>query len=222
MAEINGIRWAYDRYEIIADAIVNGIGVVFSLIGATVLIFYATVWSSDGEIAAAWIYGIGLVLTLAMSFSYNLWPVSRTKWILRRFDHSAIFILIAATYTPFLERSADDPVVLGMLVAIWLFAAAGIALKCVFPGRYDRLAILLYLAMGWSGVFVADPVFTRIPSASMLLILIGGIIYSLGVIFHIWEKLRFQNAIWHGFVLAAAAVHYSAVLTCFSLSPESV
>jgi hemolysin III len=222
MAEINGIRWAYDRYEIIADAIVNGIGVVFALIGATVLIFYATVWSSDGEIAAAWIYGTGLVLTLAMSFSYNVWPVSRTKWILRRFDHSAIFILIAATYTPFLERGADDPVVLAMLVAIWLCAAAGIALKCLFPGRYDRLAILLYLAMGWSGVFVAGPVFSRIPSASMLLILIGGIIYSLGVIFHVWEKLRFQNAIWHGFVLAAAAVHYSAVLTCFSLSPESV
>ncbi|MDE1996516.1 MAG: hemolysin III family protein, partial [Rhizobiaceae bacterium] len=78
MAEYKGIRWAYDRYELIADGIVNGVGVVFSLIGATVLIFYATVWSSDGGIAAAWIYGVGLVLTLAMSFTYNLWPVSRT------------------------------------------------------------------------------------------------------------------------------------------------
>jgi hemolysin III len=162
------------------------------------------------------------VLTLGMSFSYNIWPVSRTKWILRRFDHSAIFVLIAATYTPFLERGADDPVLLAMLIGIWLFAAAGIALKCFFPGRYDRLAILLYLAMGWSGVFVAGPVAERIPFASTLLIVIGGIIYSLGVIFHVWEKLRFQNAIWHGFVVAAAAVHYSAVLTCFSLSQGNV
>jgi hemolysin III len=105
-----------------------------------------------------------------------------------------------------------------MLVAIWLFAAVGIVLKCVFPGRYDRFAILLYLAMGWSGVLVAGPVASRIPSASMLLIVIGGVIYSLGVIFHVWEKLRFQNAIWHGFVVTAAAVHYSAVFTCFSLS----
>ncbi|MGO8101022.1 hemolysin III family protein [Rhizobium leguminosarum] len=218
MGEFNGIRWAYDRYELIADGIVHGVGLVLALIGATVLIFYATVWSSDGALAAAWIYGVGLVLTLAISFSYNAWPVSRTKWYLRRFDHSAIFLLIAATYTPFLERGADDPLLLFMLVAIWLFAAVGIVLKCVFPGRFDRLAILLYLAMGWSGVLVAEPVASRIPAASMLLIVIGGVIYSLGVIFHVWEKLRFQNAIWHGFVVTAAAVHYSAVFTCFSLS----
>ena len=222
MTEFNGIRWAYDRYEIIADSIVNGVGVVLALIGATILIFYATVWSSHGQIAAAWIYGIGLVLTLAMSFSYNIWPVSRTKWILRRFDHSAIFVLIAATYTPFLERGADDPLLRVMLIVIWGFAAVGIALKCFFPGRYDKLAILLYLAMGWSGVLVAGPVAERIPFASLLLIVIGGVIYSLGVIFHVWEKLRFQNAIWHGFVVAAAAVHYSAVLTCFSLSSTSL
>jgi hemolysin III len=187
-----------------------------------VLIFYATVWSSHGALAAAWIYGVGLVLTLAISFSYNAWPVSRTKWYLRRFDHSAIFLLIAATYTPFLERGADDPLLLFMLVAIWLFAAVGIIVKCVFPGRFDRLAILLYLAMGWSGVLVAEPVASRIPAASMLLIVIGGVIYSLGVIFHVWEKLRFQNAIWHGFVVTAAAVHYSAVFTCFSLSPPGL
>ena len=222
MAEFNGIRWAYDKYEIIADSIVNGVGVVLALIGATILIFYATVWSSGGQIAAAWIYGIGLVLTLAMSFSYNIWPVSRTKWILRRFDHSAIFVLIAATYTPFLERGADDPLLQVMLIVIWAFAAVGIAIKCFFPGRYDRLAILLYLAMGWSGVLVAGPVADRIPFASLLLIVIGGVIYSLGVIFHVWEKLRFQNAIWHGFVVAAAAVHYSAVMTCFSLSSTSL
>ncbi|PKA40298.1 PAQR family membrane homeostasis protein TrhA [Rhizobium sullae] len=218
MGEFNGIRWAYDKYELIADGIVHGVGLVFALVGATVLIFYATVWSSYGEIAAAWIYGVGLVLTLGISFSYNAWPVSRTKWYLRRFDHSAIFLLIAATYTPFLQRGADDPLLFGMLIAIWVMAAAGIFLKCAFPGRYDRLAILLYLAMGWSGILVAEPVSSRIPFASMLLILIGGFIYSAGVIFHVWEKLRFQNAIWHGFVVAAAAVHYSAVLTCFSMS----
>jgi len=221
MTEFNGIRWAYDRHEIIADSIVNGIGVVLSLIGAIVLIHYAAQWNSHGQILAAAVYGAGLVLALAMSFSYNIWPVSRTKWMLRRFDHSAIFVLIAATYTPFLERGADDPLLRVMLVAIWAFAALGILLKCCFPGRYDRLAILLYLAMGWSGVLVAEPVSARIPFASMLLIVIGGIVYSLGVIFHVWEKLRFQNAIWHGFVVTAAAVHYSAVLICLSPSPPA-
>lgn len=218
MAEFNGIRWAYDKYELIADGIVHGVGLALALVGATVLIFYATVWSSYGEIAAAWVYGVGLVMTIGISFTYNAWPVSRTKWFLRRLDHSSIFILIAATYTPFLERGSDDPLLFSMLIGIWVVAIIGILLKCVFPGRYDKLAILLYLAMGWSGVLVAEPVASRIPFASMLLIVIGGVIYSAGVIFHVWEKLRFQNAIWHGFVVAAAAVHYSAVLTCFSMS----
>lgn len=210
------MKWAYDRHEIVADGIVHGVGLVFALVGVTALIFYATVWSSAGELAAAWIYGAGLVLCLSISFSYNIWPVSRTKWFLRRLDHSAIFILIAATYTPFLQSAADEPVVLAMLVAVWLAAVGGVVLKCALPGRYDRLAILLYLAMGWSGVLVAEPLSRTLPGATLLLILIGGVIYSVGVIFHVWEKLRFQNAIWHGFVVAAAAVHYSAVLTALA------
>lgn len=210
------MKWAYDRHEIVADGIVHGVGLVFALIGVTALIFYATLWASAGELAAAWVYGIGLVLCLAASFTYNLWPVSRTKWLLRRLDHSAIFVLIAATYTPFLQRGVDHPLVAIMLAVVWLAAIGGVALKCLFPGRYDRLAILLYLAMGWSGLLVAVPLSSILPGETMLLIVAGGLIYSFGVIFHVWEKLRFQNAIWHGFVVTAAAVHYSAVMTAFS------
>lgn len=218
MSELFNFGRRYDFHEIVADGVINGIGIVFALIGATALIVYATTWSSHGEIAAAWIYGLGLVLCLSISFTYNIWPYSRTKWILRRFDHSAIFILIAATYTPFLERGAHDPWIFTMLIALWATALAGIGLKCLFPGRYDRLAILLYLGMGWSGVMVMEPISQYLPSVTTWLIVIGGVIYSLGVIFHVWNRLRFQNAIWHGFVVAAAAVHYGAVMTCFSLS----
>lgn len=218
MSELFNFGRHYDFSEIVVDGIINGIGIVFALIGATALIFYATVWSSHGAIAAAWIYGLGLVLCLSISFTYNIWPNSRTKWILRRLDHSAIFILIAATYTPFLQRGADDSWIFAMLLAIWAMAVIGIALKCAFPGRYDKLAILLYLAMGWSGVMVAGTISQYLPPVTVWLILIGGLIYSLGVVFHIWEKLRFQNAIWHGFVVIASAVHYGAVMTCFSLS----
>lgn len=206
----------YDVSELVADGIVHGVGVVFALIGATVLIFYATVWSSYGELAAAWIYGLGLVIALSVSFTYNMWPHSRTKWFLRRLDHSAIFILIAATYTPFLERGAHDPAVLALLIGIWIMAAAGIALKCLVPGRYDRLAILLYLGMGWSGTLAIGPISQNLPYITMLLIVVGGVIYSAGVVFHVWERLRYQNAIWHGFVVTAAAVHYTAVLIAFS------
>ena len=214
--EIKGIKWDYDRSELIADGVVHGVGLAFALIGVTAMIFYASVWSTSGQLIAAWIYGAGLVTTLSISFLYNLYPVSQTKWFLRRFDHSSIFILIAATYTPFLQRGWDDPYLFGMLIGIWSIAIVGVLIKCVFPGRFDKLAILLYLAMGWSGVFAAGPLLSQLTETTMILILAGGVIYSLGVIFHVWEKLRFQNAIWHGFVVTAAAVHYSAVLTCIS------
>jgi hemolysin III len=214
--EIKGIKWNYDRSELIADGVVHGVGLVCALIGVTAMIFYASVWSTSGQLVAAWIYGAGLVATLSISFLYNLYPVSQTKWFLRRFDHSSIYILIAATYTPFLQRGWDDPYLFGMLIGIWSIAVVGVLIKCVFPGRFDKLAILLYLAMGWSGVFAAGPLLSQLTETTMILILAGGVIYSLGVIFHVWEKLRFQNAIWHGFVVTAAAVHYSAVLTCIS------
>jgi hemolysin III len=219
MKAFQGISWRYDRYEIIADGIVNGIGVIAALIAATVLIFYATVWGTGGVLASAWVYGIGLVATLGISFTYNIWPVTRVKWLLRRFDHSAIFILIAATYTPFLQAGLPDPMVLANLIGIWSVALFGVLLKCAWPGRFDRLAIVLYLAMGWSGVLLWSRLHDVLSLATLVLILVGGIIYSFGVIFHVWEKLRYQNAIWHGFVVAAAGVHYAAVLTCVVGAP---
>jgi hemolysin III len=214
MTPIQNLVRRYDLSEIIADGIVHGVGVVAALIAVTILIFYATVWGTAGALAASWIYGIGLVASLGISFAYNIWPHSPVKWVLRRFDHSAIFVLIAATYTPFLVAALPDELVLGNLVGIWAVALFGIVLKCLWPGRFDRLAILLYLAMGWSGVMLYSRLHDTLSLATLVLILVGGIIYTTGVVFHLWERLRFQNAIWHGFVVTAAGVHYAAVLTC--------
>lgn len=205
----------YDPVETLADGVVHTVGIVLALIGATVLVFHTTVWGERPEQIAAWVYGIGLVAALAVSFTYNMLPNSPLKWQMRRMDHSAIFVLIAATYTPFLQRGADNPVILWLLIAIWVMATLGIALKCLFPGRYDRLAIGLYLLMGWSGLVAFRPIAEVLPPISMLLIVVGGIIYTVGVIFHVWERLRFQNAIWHAFVVTAAAIHYTAVLIAF-------
>ncbi|MDR6104601.1 hemolysin III [Agrobacterium larrymoorei] len=222
MSELWPFGRRYDLHEIVADGIVHGVGIAFALVGATALIFYVTLWGSLSAIAAAWIYALGLILCLSISFTYNIWPHSRAKWLLRRLDHSAIFILIAATYTPFLQRGIEDSLIALTLAGIWMAALGGIFLKCFYPGRYDRLAILLYLGMGWSGVMVAEPLSNHLAPITMWLIVIGGMIYSMGVIFHVWERLRFQNAIWHGFVVVAAAVHYSAVMTSFSLTPAIV
>ncbi|WP_218821986.1 PAQR family membrane homeostasis protein TrhA [Haematobacter genomosp. 1] len=202
------------RDELIADGVVHGVGVALALLGTVVLVVSASDAGWSGQAAAA-LYGAILVVALSVSLAYNLWPEGAVKLVLRRFDHSSIFLLIAATYTPFLERSASHYSALVMLCAIWLMAIAGVASKWIFPVGYGWLSLILYLSMGWSGLLIAAPVMQSIPVLSQVLILAGGLVYSLGVIFFLWEKLRFQTAIWHGFVVTAAAMHYAAILACF-------
>ena len=103
----------------------------------------------------------------------------------------------------------------GLGLGVWLSALIGIALKLALPGRFDRLSVVLFLLLGWSGIVAYDSLASALPSASLWLLAIGGILYSVGALFHVWQGLRFHNAIWHGFVLIAAGCHYSAVLACF-------
>jgi hemolysin III len=211
-AATGAIRWNYDRVELIADGVVHAVGIVFGLIAATVLVVLAAVYASALDIFAVSIYVVGLLSMLVLSASYNLWPVSPTKWILRRFDHSAIYVLIAATYTPFIMELKDSVVAIALLIGVWCVAIFGIVLKLRWPGRFDRLAVGLYLALGWSGLMLYNSVISELPRMALWLVLAGGALYSFGVIFHAWRRLRFQNVIWHCFVLLGAACHYTAVL----------
>ena len=204
--------WNYDRAELIADGVVHIIGVCFGLVAATALIVLTAVYAGPFDIAVVSVYVAGLLAMLTLSAIYNLWPVSRAKWLLRRFDHSAIYLLIAATYTPFILEVKDSVFALALLVCVWCVAIVGIVLKLRYPGRFDRVAVGIYLAMGWSGMMLYDSVVKALPAVVLGFILAGGLLYSFGVIFHAWRRLRFQNAIWHGFVLAGAACHYTAVL----------
>jgi hemolysin III len=188
-----------------ADAVVHAMGLAFAI--AALVLFMGMPPVSSAETTAVMIYLGALVSSLAMSALYNLWPVSRGKWILRRFDHSAIYLLIAGTYTPFMTRLGTW----WLLGMVWSVAALGIVLKLFLAGRFDGLSIVLYLALGWSGVVLCNALFASFSSMSLWLIGIGGLVYSAGVIFHLWERLPFQNAIWHTFVLTAAMVHFGAV-----------
>jgi hemolysin III len=210
-AATGAIRWNYDRVELIADGVVHAIGILLGVIAATVLVVLTAVYATALSIVAVSIYVAGLLSMLVLSATYNLWPVSRTKWVLRRFDHSAIYMLIAATYTPFIMEMKDSVFALALLIGVWCVAAFGIALKLVWPGRFDRLATGLYLALGWSGIMLYDSI-GSLPTLALWLVLAGGALYSLGVIFHAWRRLRFQNVIWHCFVLLGAACHYTAVM----------
>jgi hemolysin III len=211
-AAAGAVRWNYDRAELIADGVVHGIGVFCGLVAATVLVVLAAVYATPFEVAGVSVYVAGLLAMLVLSATYNLWPVSRAKWVLRRFDHSAIYVLIAATYTPIIMQMKHSIFAIALLIGVWCVAVVGIMIKLVWPGRFDRLAVGLFLAMGWSGFMIYDTVVASLPTLTLWFIAAGGLLYSLGIIFHAWQRLRFQNAIWHSFVLLGAACHYTAVL----------
>ena len=211
-AATGAIRWNYDRVELIADGVVHAIGILSGVIAATVLVVLTAIYASPRDIVVVSIYVAGLLSMLGLSATYNLWPVSPTKWVLRRLDHSAIYVLIAATYTPFIIELGNSVFAVALLIGVWCVAVFGIALKLCWPGRFERLSVGLYLALGWSGLMLYDSVVAGLPRMALWFVLAGGAMYSLGVIFHAWQRLRFQNVIWHCFVLSGAACHYTAVL----------
>ena len=208
------VTWDYDRVELIADGIVHAIGVSLGVVGAIVIVTVAANSVHTADMPAIVVYTIGLLSMLGFSAAYNTWPISHAKWVLRRFDHSAIYVMIAGTYTAFIGQMKGDFVSIGLLTGVWLTAVVGVTLKLLLPGRFDRLAVVLYLILGWSGTVAYESVTTSLPSLSIWLLAAGGALYSAGVVFHGWQSLRFQNAIWHGFVLVAACCHYSAILYC--------
>ena len=213
-----GVKWAYDRAELVADGTIHALGLSLALAGAIGLLVLATRLTAPIEVAAIAVYAAGLVAVLGISATYNMLPVSALKWRLRRFDHAAIYLLIAGTYTPFLTQLKSGFAASMLLVGVWTAAVAGMVLKLALPGRYDRLSIGFYLLISWSGVAAYEAVLDVLPASTLALLAAGGVLYTAGIAFHVWESLRFQNAIWHAFVLAAAACHYGAVLDCLFLA----
>ncbi len=206
---------AQTRSEIAADAVVHALGVGFGLIGGPILIGLVAARGGGAEIAAVSVYVATLIAMFSCSASYNLIPFASAKEWLRRIDHSTIYLKIAGAYTPFAAVKLGGAVGFGLLGAVWGAALVGVALKLFYPRRFELFSLVLYLLMGWAAVAVAGDVARSLEGLTMLLVVIAGALYSLGVIFHLWEKLPYQNAIWHVFVLAATAVLYSAMATEF-------
>jgi hemolysin III len=212
-------RWQYSRAEMIADGIVHAVGIVLAIAAGSTLLALAAFRVGPAEYVAAAFYVVSLLTVLSVSLAYNLWPVSSpAKWILRRFDHAAIYLLIAATYTSFLAQLDFSPLAVWMIIFVWAAAMTGIAIKVLLPGRFDRLAIVFYLAIGWSGILLVKPLVHTLPSTSIALLVAGGIVYSCGVIFFAWKGLRFHNALWHGFVVIGAGLHLAAMVDCLVIN----
>ena len=211
----------YTRAELLADTTIHIVGVVAALLAIPVVITLAAVWRDEAAlIAAVSVYGATVLAMLCFSAFYNISSVrragSKLVEVLRRLDHGAIYLKIAGTYTPYAVITGG-PLGRWLLVGIWGGAIIGFLGKLIAPYRWERLSILLYLALGWAVVLVFGPVSESITQATAILIIVGGCLYSVGVVFHLWERLPFQNAIWHLFVLVATFVFYSALLVEISI-----
>ena len=201
----------YTLAELVADGVVHVLGLVGATIAGTVLLAVA-IMETAPELPALAIYVGSLLAVLGVSLAYNLWPVSPVKKVLARLDQAAIFLFIAGSYTPFLAVIGGTTTGVVMTSFVWGASLIGVALKLIVPEHFGRLAIALYLAIGWSGILIFQSLAQTLPHSTMMLVLAGGVTYSLGIIFHLWEKLKFQNALWHVFVVGGASLHLWAVI----------
>jgi hemolysin III len=202
----------YWRAERLADNVVHVVGIASGLVACIVLAIAALPSAGLRMAASVGLYAGGLTAMLWCSALYNMAREGSIKRLLRRFDHAAIFVMIAGSYAPFALQVIGGTWGVGLLAYVWTVAAAGVALKLFWPHRFERLSIVVYLLLGWSVLAALDPLLAHISLPGFALLIAGGVLYSLGVVFHLWTRLPFQNAIWHGFVLLAAGCHYAAVV----------
>ena len=212
MSESISVR-LYSRAEHTVDAVIHVLGVLFAINAGLWLLFHVTGLS---VVASVSVYCAGLFAMLTASALYNLWPQGNTREWLRRFDHAAIFIMIAATYTPFAVNRLQAPAGGLILVLIWFGATIGVVLKMLYPRRFEIASISLYLGLGWLVVTVIKPLSAALAVVDFRLLVAGGLVYSAGVVFYLLERLPYHKAIWHGFVLVAVVLHFAAIASEFA------
>ncbi|MEI9990306.1 MAG: hemolysin III family protein [Rhizomicrobium sp.] len=203
----------YSEFEHRADAVIHVLGILFAINASLWLLWHVTGMSVAISVL---VYCAGLLAMISFSAAYNLAPYGPSRQFLRRLDHAAIFIMIAATYTPFAANRLAAPYGTIILAAIWLSASFGVTMKVLFPRRYEWLSLGLYLAMGWLIVFVIQPLHAAMSATDFWLLMAGGIVYSVGVAFYVIERIPYHKAIWHAFVLVAATMHFAAVAMEFT------
>jgi hemolysin III len=207
----------YTVRERVVDGCIHVIGVTASLVALTALLIIGVKAETTLWIVALLVYGLALVATFSCSAGYHLIDRPRLKEVFRRLDHAAIFLMIAGTYTPFILIKMNDPWGLTLLAVVWAIAAIGIAIKLFVPHFLEGLTVALYLVQGWAVLAAWQPLMSALPGLVLTLLMVGGALYTIGVVFHLWDRLPYQNAIWHGFVLTAASVHFAAVIAIVSV-----
>jgi hemolysin III len=213
-------RLTYSRAEMRADAAIHVTGLGAAVLAVPLLMGAALVRSADSGdpqvFVAVMVYGLAFVAMIGASALYNLTPNAARAALFQRLDHSAIYLKIAGTYTPFTLIPGQG---LWLMGGLWAAAAVGVALKLFSPQRFRVVALALYLGMGWVGVTILPQMLATLPFVTVVLIVAGGLVYTLGVLFYLWTRLPYHYAIWHVFVLVASFLFYAAVMVLVLQGP---
>ncbi len=202
----------YTLAEEIANSISHGAGVVLGIVGLVLLLVQAVDnGATSMAIASYSLYGGTIILLFLASTLYHAIPSPRAKPWLKRFDHCAIYLLIAGTYTPFLLVGLDSSLARGLMIVIWSMALVGVLFKLAFAHRFEMLSLVTYLVMGWLSLIVIYQLVQVLAPGGVTLLAVGGVVYTLGVIFYVCKRIPYNHAIWHGFVLGGSLCHFLAI-----------
>lgn len=197
--------------EELANAITHGVGIAFAIFAIPILMIYAFQLGSAKTVWSVGLFSFGMLMVYISSTLYHAVQHPDTKFKLRVMDHISIFFLIAGSYTPIIHKYVEADTATFFLTTLWIIVGIGTVMKIFFTGRFAIFSLALYIGMGGCMIFIAKPLAEHVPMEVLVMILLGGLCYLLGVIFYAWKNLRYQHAIWHVFVLAGTVIHYFAV-----------
>lgn len=200
------------RTEEIGNALTHGIGALLSIVAIILLALFASHQNDNVKLVSGIIFGSTLLLMYASSTVYHSLSNPKAKHLFRIVDHASIYLLIAGSYTPFVLVTLKGSLGWTMFTIIWSLAFAGVLFKLFFVHKFELLSTIIYLLMGWMALIVIKPLYQLLPLGGLAYIVEGGLCYTVGVIFFIWERLKFSHVLWHLFVLAGSSCHFLAVL----------
>ncbi len=202
----------YSIGEEIANSVTHGLGLVLSIVGLVVLTTFASRFGNAWHVVSCTIFATTLILQYTFSTLYHSIQLPRAKSVMRVLDHSAIFLLIAGTYTPFMLVNLRGTWGWTLFGIVWALALLGVSFQVSLLRRWQGVSLALYVGMGWVVVVAIKPMLDAVAPGGLILLLLGGLAYTSGVVFYLWKRLRYHHAIWHGFVLAGSILHFFAVL----------
>ena len=206
------ITQGYSLAEEVANSISHGIGLVFGIVGLVLLLVQAVDTNASATAITSYsLDGGSMIMLFLASTLYHAIPHQRAKQWLKKFDHCAIYLLIAGTYTPFLLVGLNSPLAKGLMIVIWSLALLGILFKLTIAHRFKILSLVTYLTMGWLSLIVVYQLAVKLAVGGVTLLAVGGVVYSLGVIFYVCKRIPYNHAIWHGFVLGGSVCHFLAI-----------